>query len=131
MLRYEELALDPNSTTHKLLKFLRLSSTQSIDEFLHSHTNMEVGGVSSTYRVSRDVPFRWKNVLDFNYVDEIQVCAIINKYLFHLFQDFVAVLYCRCYMDDSSQVQDSKWCTNEWFKLLYQDHEFDMIILSL
>ncbi|KAG6463693.1 hypothetical protein O3G_MSEX014021 [Manduca sexta] len=73
VLRYEELALNPNTTTQLLLKFLRLGPTQSVDEFLHSHTNVEVAGVSSTYRVSREVPFRWKNVLDFNYVDEIQV----------------------------------------------------------
>ncbi|XP_023951130.1 carbohydrate sulfotransferase 4 [Bicyclus anynana] len=72
-LRYEELALNPNSTTYAMLKFLGLGITPSIDEFLHSHTNVEVAGVSSTFRVSRDVPFRWKNVLDFNYVDEIQM----------------------------------------------------------
>lgn len=72
-LRYEELALTPDSTSYDLLKFLRLGITQSVDEFLHSHTNIEVAGVSSTFRVSRDVPFRWKNVLDFDYVDEIQM----------------------------------------------------------
>lgn len=72
VLRYEELALDPNVTTHRILKFLKLSATQSIYEFLRSHTNVEVAGVSSTFRVSRNVPFRWKNVLDFDYVDEIQ-----------------------------------------------------------
>ncbi|XP_026484594.2 carbohydrate sulfotransferase 4-like [Vanessa tameamea] len=71
-LRYEELALNPSSTSYDLLKFLRLGVTQSVDEFLHSHTNIEVAGVSSTFRVSRDVPFRWRNVLDFNFVDEIQ-----------------------------------------------------------
>ncbi|XP_075986951.1 carbohydrate sulfotransferase 4-like [Anticarsia gemmatalis] len=73
VLRYEELALNPNVTTHRILKFLRLSGTQSLDEFLQSHTNVEVAGVSSTFRVSRDVPFRWKYALDFNYVDEIQM----------------------------------------------------------
>uniref|UniRef100_A0A2A4JKF2 Sulfotransferase domain-containing protein n=1 Tax=Heliothis virescens TaxID=7102 RepID=A0A2A4JKF2_HELVI len=75
VLRYEELALKPNLTTHRILKFLRLSATQSIDEFLQSHTNVEVAGVSSTFRVSRDVPFRWKNALDFSYVDEIQMAC--------------------------------------------------------
>lgn len=73
VLRYEELALDPIATSHRILKFLRLSATQSVEEFLQSHTNVEVAGVSSTFRVSRDVPFRWKTVLDFNYVDEIQI----------------------------------------------------------
>lgn len=73
VLRYEELALNPNITSYKLLKFLGLSVTPSIEEFLHSHTNVESGGVSSTFRVSRDVPFKWKNVLDYNYVEEIQM----------------------------------------------------------
>ncbi|KAM3966569.1 carbohydrate sulfotransferase 4 [Aphomia sociella] len=72
VLRYEELALNPNVTSYKLLKFLGLSVTPSIEEFLHSHTNVEVAGVSSTFRVSRDVPFKWKNVLNFSYVEEIQ-----------------------------------------------------------
>lgn len=76
-LRYEELALNPNSTSYGLLKFLGLGVTQSIDEFLHSHTNVEVAGVSSTFRVSRDVPFRWKNVLDYEYVEEIQVSNVM------------------------------------------------------
>ncbi|CAG5042121.1 unnamed protein product [Parnassius apollo] len=73
VLRYEDLALNPNSTTHRLFKFLGLGVTQSVEEFLHSHTNVEVAGVSSTFRVSRDVPFRWKNVLDFDYVEDIQM----------------------------------------------------------
>ncbi|KOB66269.1 Carbohydrate sulfotransferase 5, partial [Operophtera brumata] len=72
VLRYEELALSPNVTTHQLLKFLRLGATQRVDEFLHTHTNMEVAGVSSTFRVSRDVPFRWKNLLKYSEVEEIQ-----------------------------------------------------------
>ncbi|CAG9575652.1 unnamed protein product [Danaus chrysippus] len=72
-LRYEELALNPNTTSYSILKFLGLGVTSSVDEFLHLHTNMEVAGVSSTFRVSKAVPFRWKNVLDFNYVDEIQM----------------------------------------------------------
>ncbi|XP_073941739.1 carbohydrate sulfotransferase 4-like [Choristoneura fumiferana] len=74
-LRYEELALDPNSTTHQLFKFLGLSMQSSVSEFLHSHTNLEVAGVSSTFRISRDVPFRWRNVLDFDYVEEIQMAC--------------------------------------------------------
>ncbi|CAH0722401.1 unnamed protein product, partial [Brenthis ino] len=72
-LRYEELALNPNSTSHDLLKFLGVGITPSVDEFLHSHTSVDVPGVSSTFRVSRDVPFKWKNVLYYNYVDEIQM----------------------------------------------------------
>ncbi|XP_053600670.1 carbohydrate sulfotransferase 4 [Plodia interpunctella] len=75
VLRYEELALDPNKTTLNLLKFLRMGMTSSVEKFLSTHTNVEVAGVSSTFRISQHVPFRWKNVLDFDYVDNIQeVC---------------------------------------------------------
>ncbi|XP_023951136.2 carbohydrate sulfotransferase 4-like [Bicyclus anynana] len=73
IVRFEEMALNPNSTTQAVLKFLGLDRTPSIDEFLQSHTNFSKGGISSTFRVSRDVPFKWKNVLDFNYVNEIQM----------------------------------------------------------
>ena len=73
VLRYEELAMNPNSTAQELLKFLRLSATPEIYEFLHTHTNNDIGGVSSTFRVSREVPFRWKNVLQYEYVEEVQV----------------------------------------------------------
>ncbi|XP_013144681.1 PREDICTED: carbohydrate sulfotransferase 4-like [Papilio polytes] len=73
VLRYEDLALNPNTTTYKLFKFLNLSVTPSVTEFLRSHTSVEVAGVSSTFRVSRDVPFRWKNVLKFDYVEDIQI----------------------------------------------------------
>lgn len=76
--RYEELALEPNSTVPSLLKFLGISPTTSVEEFLLSHTNVEVSGVSSTFRVSREVPFKWRNVLNFSYVEDIQV---IYKYL--------------------------------------------------
>ncbi|CAG4924568.1 unnamed protein product [Colias eurytheme] len=73
--RYEELALDPNNTTPRLLKFLGINPTTSVEEFLVSHTNVEVSGVSSTFRVSREVPFKWRNVLDYNYVEEIQMAC--------------------------------------------------------
>ncbi|KAL0819476.1 hypothetical protein ABMA28_007580 [Loxostege sticticalis] len=73
VLRYEDLALNPNNTAHKLLNFLKLSPTPSFEEFLHSHTTVEVGGAFSTFRVSREVPFRWKNILNFSYVEEIQM----------------------------------------------------------
>ncbi|XP_004926985.1 carbohydrate sulfotransferase 4 [Bombyx mori] len=72
LLRFEELALNLNSTMQKLLKFLRLEHKQALDEYLNSHTNTEVSGVTSTFRISRDVPFRWKDTLNFEYADRIQ-----------------------------------------------------------
>ncbi|CAG9783142.1 unnamed protein product [Diatraea saccharalis] len=74
-LRYEELALNPNSTAYEVIKFLRLSVTPSIKEFLYTHTNVNVAGFDSTFRISRDVPFKWKTSLYFDYVDEIQTAC--------------------------------------------------------
>ncbi|XP_004926075.1 carbohydrate sulfotransferase 3 [Bombyx mori] len=75
VLRFEEFALNPNSTTQKLQKFLRLGRTQAMDEYIDSHTNTEVSGVTSTFRVSREVPYRWKNTLTFQYADQIQTAC--------------------------------------------------------
>lgn len=44
-----------------------------MSEYLQTHTNVQVAGVSSTFRVSREVPFRWKYILDFDYVEKVQV----------------------------------------------------------
>ncbi|VVC89574.1 unnamed protein product, partial [Leptidea sinapis] len=80
--RYEELALSPNATTHQLLRFLGISPTSSVEDFLLTHTNVEVSGVSSTFRVSREVPFKWKNTLDFNYVEDIQMIPVPPEFAF-------------------------------------------------
>lgn len=86
VLRYEDLAMNPNATTYDLLKFLGVSPTPAVDEFLQSHTTVQMGGVSSTFRVSRDVPFRWRNMLDFNYVDKIQVSYLHGVIFLNAFQ---------------------------------------------
>ncbi|XP_026725854.1 carbohydrate sulfotransferase 3 [Trichoplusia ni] len=75
VLRYEELALKPNVTAHRILKFLKVDNTPQMSEFLQTHTNVEVAGVSSTFRVSREVPFRWKYILDFDYVEKVQMAC--------------------------------------------------------
>lgn len=77
VLRYEDLALNVNDTVKELFNFLGLNMMPSVVQFLNSHTNKKVGGPSSTFRVSRDVPFKWKNVLDYNHVEEIQVCVFL------------------------------------------------------
>ena len=71
-MRFEELALQPNTTTERIRKFLKLDKRLAFD-FLQSHTNIEMAGPHSTSRVSRKVPFKWKTALDFEYVNEIQV----------------------------------------------------------
>ncbi|ENN82166.1 hypothetical protein YQE_01457, partial [Dendroctonus ponderosae] len=57
--------------SHTTINVGGVSSTyrhsKSVRSFLDSHTTINVGGVSSTYRHSKSVPFRWKN--DLNYTE--------------------------------------------------------------
>ncbi|XP_061706489.1 carbohydrate sulfotransferase 4-like [Cydia pomonella] len=75
VLRMEDLSLDPKSTTLRLFKFLGLSMTPEVEQFLDSHTTLQAGGAYETFRVSRDVPFKWKNILHYDYVEEIQIAC--------------------------------------------------------
>ena len=72
-MRFEDLALNVNLTTDRMLKFLKLDGTQAVDEFLQAHTTVEMPGFQSTSKISRDVPYKWKTTLDFRSVSEIQV----------------------------------------------------------
>lgn len=44
----------------------------SITQFLDTHTKVNYGGVSSTYRDSKSAPFHWRNDLTFEEVESIQ-----------------------------------------------------------
>ncbi|KAJ8724719.1 hypothetical protein PYW07_015677 [Mythimna separata] len=73
VIRFEDLTLKPNITTDQILKFLKLDARQAFDKFLKKHTTVEVAGVHSTFKVSRNIPFKWKHVLDFGYVNNLQM----------------------------------------------------------
>ncbi|CAG9110438.1 hypothetical protein JYU34_010986 [Plutella xylostella] len=76
VVRYEDFSLNVTSETRRLLSFLGLSMSTALEEFLQTHTNKEGVGVSSTFRVSHEVPFKWRNVLKYEYVSQIQdVCS--------------------------------------------------------
>ncbi|KAJ0181057.1 hypothetical protein K1T71_003142 [Dendrolimus kikuchii] len=75
IVRYEELAFNPKGETLELYKFLKLGGLQSVEKFLYSHTNVKIAGVTSTYRITRDIPFKWKHLLDFKYVAKIQMAC--------------------------------------------------------
>ncbi|XP_050298026.1 carbohydrate sulfotransferase 5 isoform X2 [Anthonomus grandis grandis] len=63
-LRYEDLSLDPYQTTEDIFAFMGLNVPLQVKDFLASHTTINVGGVSSTYRDSKNAPFHWKNDLN-------------------------------------------------------------------
>ncbi|XP_047989985.1 carbohydrate sulfotransferase 4-like [Leguminivora glycinivorella] len=75
VLRMEDLSLEPKRTTLRLFKFLGLALTPEVEQFLETHTTLQAGGAYATFRVSRDVPFKWKNILHYDYVEEIQTAC--------------------------------------------------------
>ena len=73
VIRFEELALQLNATTDRILNFLKTQRRQAFDDFLQTHTSVEEAALFSTFRVSRNIPFKWKTAVDFNFVNEVQV----------------------------------------------------------
>ncbi|XP_017485760.1 PREDICTED: carbohydrate sulfotransferase 4, partial [Rhagoletis zephyria] len=59
-LRYEDLSLNTYDMTQEVLQFYGLPFDPLVEEFLDTHTKVNIGGVSSTYRDSKSAPFHWK-----------------------------------------------------------------------
>lgn len=64
--------MDPYKYTEEIFKFFRLDFHPQVIEFLDSHTRMDVGGVSSTFRNSKLAPFHWRMDLNFSEVQYIE-----------------------------------------------------------
>ena len=47
----------------EVLQFYGLPFDPLVEEFLDTHTKVNIGGVSSTYRDSKSAPFHWKQDL--------------------------------------------------------------------
>ncbi|CAG9137435.1 unnamed protein product [Plutella xylostella] len=72
-IRFEDLALNPTGETKRLFHFLDRPLGPTIQEFLRAHTNSSRDlSTYSTFRVSGEVPFKWKEDLDYEYVSQIQ-----------------------------------------------------------
>ncbi|XP_065355913.1 carbohydrate sulfotransferase 4 [Calliphora vicina] len=72
-LRYEDLSLDPYDMAQEVLQFYGLPFDPLVEEFLDTHTKVNIGGVSSTYRDSKSAPFHWKQDLkpeDIKYIQQ-------------------------------------------------------------
>lgn len=76
--------MDPVNYVKSLFNFLGLPVTESVTKFLETHTTMDIGGVSSTFRNSKAAPFHWKQDLTFPEVCERQIDNFLccsSKYL--------------------------------------------------
>lgn len=71
-IRYEDLSMNPYKTTKEILKFYGLPFDPAVEEFLDTHTKLDIGGVSSTFRDSKSTPFHWTKDLTFEEVKVIQ-----------------------------------------------------------
>ncbi|XP_019876489.1 carbohydrate sulfotransferase 5 [Aethina tumida] len=72
-IRYEDLSLNPYEHVQDLFKFFGLQFHEQVKMFLDSHTKVNVGGVSSTFRDSKSAPFHWKtdlNATEIQYIEE-------------------------------------------------------------
>lgn len=68
VLRYEELSLNPIEGTKDILQFYGLPFDRTVEDFLETHTRMDYGGPSSTFRDSKAAPFHWIKDLQFGEV---------------------------------------------------------------
>lgn len=80
MVRYEDLSTDPYQSLPSLFEFLQLYMHPNVKKFLDSHTKINIGGVSSTFRDSRSAPFHWRQDLNFSEVQNIEEqCVLAMK----------------------------------------------------
>lgn len=71
-LRYEDLAEHPFTETKSLFTFLNLPYTQTVTEFLKSHTTTDKGDLYSTFRDSKSTSTHWIKDLNVTEVEYVQ-----------------------------------------------------------
>lgn len=64
--------MDPYKNVEELFKFFNLYFHPQVKSFLDSHTKANSGGVSSTFRNSKNAPFHWRTDLNFSEVQYIE-----------------------------------------------------------
>ena len=71
--RYEDIAIAPKPMIARILQFVGLDKTASVDRFLDSNTKKGEGGYPySTKRNSSDVVFGWRKKSKYSDVQKIQ-----------------------------------------------------------
>lgn len=66
------MSLDPHESIKDLFDFLGLYFHKTVEEFLDSHTKINSGGVSSTFRDSKMAPFHWRRDLNYTEIQWIE-----------------------------------------------------------
>ncbi|KAB0789967.1 hypothetical protein PPYR_15747 [Photinus pyralis] len=72
VIRYENLSIDPYRHTKDIFQFFQLHFHPTVRAFLDSHTKQTYGGMYSTFRDSKSVPFHWRMDLNFSEVQYIE-----------------------------------------------------------
>lgn len=72
VIRYEDFSQDPYRGVDMVFSFFQLVVSESVHEFLNTHTRLNVGGVSSTFRNSSSAPFHWRQDLNYSEVKQIE-----------------------------------------------------------
>ncbi|GAB0099002.1 uncharacterized protein DMENIID0001_148200 [Sergentomyia squamirostris] len=77
VVRYEDLCLNPYEMSMEILHFYGLPSMHSkVQEFLESHTKIDMGDAYSTHRNTKSTPYHWITDLSYEEIDAIQsVCT--------------------------------------------------------
>ena len=71
-MRYEDFCQDIEANARRVLKFFGFHFHNRVEAFIKSHTHANIGGVSSTFRDSKNAPYHWRQDLSFEEVSQIQ-----------------------------------------------------------
>ena len=71
-IRYEDFCKDTENNTRTVLQFLKFKMDSKVLAFVKLHSKYNIGGVSSTYRISKTAPYHWINELNFSEIQKIQ-----------------------------------------------------------
>jgi hypothetical protein len=82
-IRYEDLSLNPYDMSQDLLQFYGFTFDDNVQNFLDSHTKVNIGGVSSTFRDSKSAPFHWTKDLRFEEVSFSFISFVFVIYYDH------------------------------------------------
>ena len=72
VIRYEDFCLDVKTNAASILDFFGFKMHTNVAKFINLHTHENIGGVSSTFRDSKNAPYHWRNELSFAEVQHIQ-----------------------------------------------------------
>lgn len=70
--RYEDFSMEPYNNTVDLFRFFGFAMHPRVVQYLETHTTLNKGGVSSTFRDSKTAPFAWREKLSMKEVEDIQ-----------------------------------------------------------